>query len=61
MKVSFYSCLVFVHSPHPVKPLTATAPEEERSKLASGLEKLKSTIHPGRGSHLTEQEDKKKV
>ncbi|XP_023807324.1 rab11 family-interacting protein 5 isoform X2 [Oryzias latipes] len=49
-------------SPHPVKPLTATAPpEEERSKLASGLEKLKSTIHPGRGSHLTEQEDKKKI
>ncbi|XP_024125721.1 rab11 family-interacting protein 5 isoform X3 [Oryzias melastigma] len=49
-------------SPHPVKPLTTTAPaEEERSKLASGLEKLKSTIHPGRGSHLTEQEDKKKI
>uniref|UniRef100_A0A3P9HBF1 RAB11 family interacting protein 5a (class I) n=1 Tax=Oryzias latipes TaxID=8090 RepID=A0A3P9HBF1_ORYLA len=49
-------------SPHPVKPLTTTAPpEEERSKLASGLEKLKSTIHSGRGSHLTEQEDKKKI
>ncbi|RVE56860.1 hypothetical protein OJAV_G00210380 [Oryzias javanicus] len=49
-------------SPHPVKPLKTTAPpEEERSKLASGLEKLKSTIHPGRGSHLAEQEDKKKI
>lgn len=30
--------------------------------LATGLEKLKSTIHPGRSSQLSEQEaDRKKV
>ncbi|KAL4640232.1 rab11 family-interacting protein 5-like [Arapaima gigas] len=47
-------------SPHPVKPLTtAAAPEEKkegRSVLASGLEKLKSTIHPGRGAQHNEPE-----
>ncbi|KAM6961038.1 rab11 family-interacting protein 5 [Aplochiton taeniatus] len=50
-------------SPHPVKPLT---PEEKRmegrSVLTSGLEKLKSTIHPGRNCLLSEQEaERKKV
>ncbi|XP_070698976.1 rab11 family-interacting protein 5 isoform X1 [Pempheris klunzingeri] len=53
-------------SPHPVKPLTTAILAEEkrtegRSVLATGLEKLKSTIHPGRSSHLSEQEaDRKK-
>uniref|UniRef100_A0A667ZU02 Rab11 family-interacting protein 1-like n=1 Tax=Myripristis murdjan TaxID=586833 RepID=A0A667ZU02_9TELE len=53
-------------SPHPVKPLTTAILAEEkraegRSVLASGLEKLKSTIHPGRSSQQTEQEaDRKK-
>ncbi|XP_034015865.1 rab11 family-interacting protein 5 isoform X2 [Thalassophryne amazonica] len=53
-------------SPHPVKPLTtATLAEEKwtegRSVLATGLEKLKSTITPGRSNHVTEQEaDRKK-
>ncbi|XP_029315790.1 rab11 family-interacting protein 1 [Cottoperca gobio] len=54
------------NSPHPVKPLTtATLTEEKRTEgrsvLATGLEKLKSTIHPGRSSQLSEQEtDRKK-
>ncbi|XP_054913142.1 uncharacterized protein rab11fip5a isoform X1 [Poeciliopsis prolifica] len=49
-------------SPHPVKPLTtAMLAEEKRSVLATGLEKLKSTIHPGRSSQMAEQEaDRKK-
>ncbi|XP_075963272.1 uncharacterized protein rab11fip5a isoform X1 [Anarhichas minor] len=58
------------NSPHPVKPLSTATPAEEkrtegRSVLATGLEKLKSTIHPGRSSQLSqlsEQEtDRKKV
>ncbi|XP_037652707.1 uncharacterized protein rab11fip5a isoform X2 [Sebastes umbrosus] len=55
------------NSPHPVKPLTTAIPAEEkrtegRSVLATGLEKLKSTIHPGRSSQLSEQDtDRKKV
>ncbi|XP_040916271.1 uncharacterized protein rab11fip5a isoform X2 [Toxotes jaculatrix] len=53
------------NSPHPVKPLTTAILAEEkrtegRSVLATGLEKLKSTIHPGRSSQLSEQTDKKK-
>ncbi|XP_073340319.1 uncharacterized protein rab11fip5a isoform X2 [Pagrus major] len=54
------------NSPHPVKPLTTAMLADEkrtegRSVLATGLEKLKSTIHPGRSSQLSEQEtDKKK-
>ncbi|GLD47650.1 rab11 family-interacting protein 5-like isoform X1, partial [Lates japonicus] len=53
-------------SPHLVKPLTTAMLAEEkrtegRSVLATGLEKLKSTIHPGRSSQLSEQEtDRKK-
>uniref|UniRef100_A0A3Q3ISK1 RAB11 family interacting protein 5a (class I) n=1 Tax=Monopterus albus TaxID=43700 RepID=A0A3Q3ISK1_MONAL len=53
-------------SPHPVKPLTTAMLAEEkrtegRSVLATGLEKLKSTIHPGRSSQLSEQNaDRKK-
>ncbi|XP_061102143.1 uncharacterized protein rab11fip5a isoform X2 [Conger conger] len=48
-------------SPHPVKPLTSAAPQEEkksegRSVLVSGLEKLKSTIHPGRAAQQGEPE-----
>lgn len=61
-------CFVVVpSSPHPVKPLTTAMLADEkrtegRSVLATGLEKLKSTIHPGRSSQLSEQEaDKKKV
>ncbi|KAM9709094.1 rab11 family-interacting protein 5 isoform 2-T2 [Menidia menidia] len=43
-------------SPHPVKPLTtATLAEEKRSVLATGLEKLKSSIHPGKSSQITDQ------
>ncbi|XP_032366914.1 rab11 family-interacting protein 1 [Etheostoma spectabile] len=54
------------NSPHPVKPLTTAMPAEEkrtegRSVLATGLEKLKSTIHPGRSSQPSEQDtDRKK-
>ncbi|XP_071763533.2 uncharacterized protein rab11fip5a isoform X1 [Centroberyx gerrardi] len=53
------------NSPHPVKPLTTAMLAEEkrtegRSVLATGLEKLKSTIHPGRSSQLTEQEPERK-
>ncbi|KAF1374448.1 hypothetical protein PFLUV_G00229200 [Perca fluviatilis] len=54
------------NSPHPVKPLTTAILSEEkrtegRSVLATGLEKLKSTIHPGRSSQLSEQDpDRKK-
>ncbi|XP_028994926.1 rab11 family-interacting protein 5 isoform X2 [Betta splendens] len=52
-------------SPHPVKPLTtATAAEEKRAEgrsvLATGLEKLKSTIHPGRSSQQSEQEPERR-
>uniref|UniRef100_A0A3B4X620 Uncharacterized LOC111672842 n=1 Tax=Seriola lalandi dorsalis TaxID=1841481 RepID=A0A3B4X620_SERLL len=52
-------------SPHPVKPLTTAILAEEkrtegRSVLATGLEKLKSTIHPGRSSQLSEQETERK-
>lgn len=54
-------------SPHAVKPLATTLPADEkrtegRSVLATRLEKLKSTIHPGRSSMLSEQEtDRRKV
>nr|XP_046164915.1 uncharacterized protein rab11fip5a isoform X1 [Oncorhynchus gorbuscha] len=48
-------------SPHPVKPLT---PEEKRrAELSEGrsvLDKLKSSIHPGRSSQPTEQQPEKK-
>lgn len=61
------ACCPAPSSPHPVKPLTATMLAEEkrtegRSVLATGLEKLRSTINPGRSGQLGEQEaDKKKV
>ncbi|XP_066535134.1 serine-rich adhesin for platelets isoform X2 [Hoplias malabaricus] len=45
-------------SPHRVKPLTP--PDEKKSEGRSVLEKLKSTIHPGR-SHHGEQESEKKL
>ncbi|CAK6965712.1 uncharacterized protein rab11fip5a isoform X1 [Scomber scombrus] len=53
------------NSPHPVKPLTTAMLADEkrtegRSVLATGLEKLKSTIHPGRSSQLSEQETERK-
>ncbi|XP_019953696.2 rab11 family-interacting protein 1 isoform X1 [Paralichthys olivaceus] len=49
------------NSPHPVRPLTTAVLAEEkrtegRSVLATGLEKLKSTIHPGRSSQISETE-----
>ncbi|XP_065822383.1 rab11 family-interacting protein 5 isoform X2 [Labrus bergylta] len=53
-------------SPHPVKPLTTAMLAEEkrtegRSVLATGLEKLKSTIHPGRSSsQISEPEPERK-
>ncbi|XP_072574648.1 uncharacterized protein [Paramormyrops kingsleyae] len=48
-------------SPHPVKPLTATLQQGEkkaegRSVLVSGLEKLRSTIHPRWTSSQSETE-----
>lgn len=51
-------------SPHPVRPLTS-GPEERRgpegrSALASGLEKLRSTIHPGKSSQLSEAEPERR-
>ncbi|XP_074547809.1 uncharacterized protein rab11fip5a isoform X2 [Halichoeres trimaculatus] len=53
------------NSPHLVKPLNTATPAEEkrtegRSVLATGLEKLKSTIHPGRSSQISEQEPERK-
>ncbi|XP_026997947.1 uncharacterized protein rab11fip5a isoform X2 [Tachysurus fulvidraco] len=45
-------------SPHPVKPLTP--PDEKRSEGWSMFEKLKSTIHSGRG-HQGDQEHEKKL
>lgn len=57
--------VVVPSSPHPVKPLTTAMLAEEkrtegRSVLATGLEKLKSTINPGRSSQLSEQETERK-
>ncbi|XP_053290017.1 rab11 family-interacting protein 1 [Pleuronectes platessa] len=55
------------NSPHPVRPLTTAMLAEEkrtegRSVLATGLEKLKSTIHPGRSSQVSEAEtDRRKA
>uniref|UniRef100_A0AAY4ESU1 Rab11 family-interacting protein 5 n=1 Tax=Denticeps clupeoides TaxID=299321 RepID=A0AAY4ESU1_9TELE len=43
-------------SPHLVKPLTPPGGEERRSEGRSVLEKLKSTIHPGRSHHHGDQE-----
>ncbi|XP_049899212.1 rab11 family-interacting protein 1 [Epinephelus moara] len=43
--------------PHPVKPLTASQPEKKESR--SVLEKLKSTIHPGRTAHQVTAEPEK--
>ena len=66
-RLCFRSLSSLFSSPHPVKPLTTAMLAEEkrtegRSVLATGLEKLKSTIHPGRSSQLSEQEtDRKKV
>ncbi|KAK5857766.1 hypothetical protein PBY51_010987 [Eleginops maclovinus] len=53
------------NSPHPVKPLTTTTSGEEkrtegRSVLATGLEKLKSSINPGRSSQISEHGTSKK-
>ncbi|XP_034530596.1 dentin sialophosphoprotein isoform X2 [Notolabrus celidotus] len=53
------------NSPHPVKPLTTAIQAEEkrtegRSVLATGLEKLKSTIHPGRSSQVSEPETERR-
>ncbi|XP_053700665.1 uncharacterized protein rab11fip5a isoform X2 [Synchiropus splendidus] len=48
-------------SPHPVKPLTsATLGEEKRGEGRSVLEKLKSTISPGKNSHLSELEPERR-
>ncbi|XP_029582815.1 rab11 family-interacting protein 5 isoform X3 [Salmo trutta] len=40
-------------SPHPVKPLTTTASQGEKKEGRSVLEKLKSSIHPGRSAQQT--------
>ncbi|XP_059377709.1 uncharacterized protein LOC132113754 isoform X2 [Carassius carassius] len=48
-------------SPHPVKPLTNTALQgEKKPESRSVLEKLKSTISPGRSAPATSAEDEKK-
>ncbi|KAM9778001.1 rab11 family-interacting protein 5 [Neosynchiropus ocellatus] len=48
-------------SPHPVKPLTsATLGDEKRGEGRSVLGKLKSTISPGKNSHLSEQETERR-
>lgn len=49
------------NSPHPVKPLTTSVLHGEkrpegRSVLVTGLEKLKSSFHPGRSSQVVEPE-----
>ncbi|XP_072533936.1 uncharacterized protein rab11fip5a isoform X1 [Salminus brasiliensis] len=46
-----------LNSPHPVKPLTP--PDEKRSEGRSVLEKLKSTIHPGRSHHGDQEPEKR--
>ncbi|XP_052471144.1 uncharacterized protein LOC128027506 isoform X2 [Carassius gibelio] len=47
-------------SPHPVKPLTNTALQgEKKPESRSVLEKLKSTISPGRSAPATTAEDEK--
>ncbi|XP_073677084.1 uncharacterized protein rab11fip5b isoform X2 [Garra rufa] len=47
-------------SPHPVKPLTNTALQgEKKPESRSVLEKLKSTINPGRSAPPTTAEDEK--
>ncbi|XP_064784879.1 rab11 family-interacting protein 5 isoform X2 [Oncorhynchus masou masou] len=60
-KPSDASYCMSLYSPHPVKPLT---PEEKRrAELSEGrsvLDKLKSSIHPGRSSQPTEQQPEKK-
>ncbi|XP_010899210.2 rab11 family-interacting protein 5 isoform X4 [Esox lucius] len=52
-------------SPHPVKPLTTTASQGEKKEGRSVLEKLKSSIHPGRTAQQTlaeaEAETQKKI
>ncbi|XP_041705977.1 rab11 family-interacting protein 5 [Coregonus clupeaformis] len=40
-------------SPHPVKPLTTAASQGEKKEGRSILEKLKSSIHPGRAAQQT--------
>ncbi|XP_056625159.1 uncharacterized protein LOC130437696 [Triplophysa dalaica] len=46
-------------SPHPVKPLTNTVHGEKKSESRSVLEKLKSTINPGRSVPMTPTEEEK--
>ncbi|XP_017545632.1 rab11 family-interacting protein 5 isoform X2 [Pygocentrus nattereri] len=47
-------------SPHPVKPLTNTAAQgEKKSEGRSVLEKLRSSIHPGRSSQQSTAEPEK--
>ncbi|XP_046908041.1 nascent polypeptide-associated complex subunit alpha, muscle-specific form isoform X3 [Hypomesus transpacificus] len=48
------------NSPHAVKPLSVPAEEKGRSVLASGLEKLRSTIHPGRSGQLAGPEPERR-
>ncbi|XP_026868870.2 uncharacterized protein rab11fip5a isoform X2 [Electrophorus electricus] len=53
----FHQVSRHLSSPHPVKPLTP--PDEKKSEGRSVLEKLKSTIHPGRGHHGDQELEKK--
>ncbi|KAJ3588082.1 hypothetical protein NHX12_011676 [Muraenolepis orangiensis] len=46
-------------SPHPVKPLNSTASQSDKKDGRSVLEKLKSTIHPGRTASQSASESER--
>jgi len=57
-KYLIYLLFALLHSPHPVKPLTNTTVQgEKKPESRSVLEKLKSTINPGRSAPVTTAED----
>lgn len=57
-KYFIYLLFAPLYSPHPVKPLTNTTVQgEKKPESRSVLEKLKSTINPGRSASATTAED----
>lgn len=57
-KYLIYVLFAPLYSPHPVKPLTNTAMQgEKKPESRSVLEKLKSTINPGKTAPPTTAED----
>uniref|UniRef100_A0A673H5M2 Rab11 family-interacting protein 1-like n=1 Tax=Sinocyclocheilus rhinocerous TaxID=307959 RepID=A0A673H5M2_9TELE len=59
-KYLIYLLFAPLYSPHPVKPLTNTTLQgEKKPESRSVLEKLKSTINPGRSAPPTPAEDEK--